>query len=1027
MRGLVVYVQSTCGTELANRDNLTVELRDISASWELVFYNVLQQVASRCGQRKKDIQVTLRYVDDEGDLVTVNSDREWREALKLAGREEVECVAINLVATTVLRKESGKRNVCSPLSCGSAISSCCPRTQPSGLGFEQTMPNETFLGQQIPSNVLNPNQADYKYTGEALRAVTLPLGPIGGGSIALAGDGGLRQWQVCNRVCHLAHVPDSFFAIRVDVGSTSKAAVLQSPTLYDDTGFKPENYITDHVVPAASKQLLSKLPGVKEIEITARYPIVEIDYTSGEVPVQIHTEAFNPCIPLDSKNSGIPVIVFNFTVTNTNSSTAKVSLLGSLQNFVGWDGATDIQNEVMYTGYGGNTNSLLNQNGMTAIDMSNASLYSMDAFNGHISLATFHGTADVVTNLLQFDNVTDLWKDFTTTGLPGSGQSGPSPSGKTWNGALALTREIPANTSQTFTFLLAWHFPHRYVNWSQAGFGIKDKMTQFYIGNQYANFWKDITEVLDYTQTNFAMLVAQTRMLRDAMYKSTLPWQVVDSAAARMMVFRSPTCMWHADGNLYGFEGCSAKNGCCPLNCTHVWNYEMALSRLYPDLERTMRGVDLQEQISPNSIIPSRTTVPLELRRQWSFWPNYTDISQASTAICVDGEIGTVNKTYREVLQGAPKDWFDKQWPQVKKVMQRWMSSLDDGTGVVRGPQPNTYDCAVYGVNTFIGTQYLCALRAAEEMAKLQGDMALAKTYHDRFTLGSAQLDKLCFTNGKWYTQVVDSAHAVNVMSDGTFVDALGGWWWARSLGLGDILPIEHVKSSLQYTFQQNHVKQFDPGLQFPRKFFDQRDAGMFIIRWPDGKVPKNGLLYSSEGAWTGLEYPFAEQCLYAGLNDIALQVLTEARQKYDGTRRSPWNEVECGDHYSRQMAGFLLFEIASGQSSSYASPMTINLNFSPRLQFTNYRGFFILGSCWGQYSQIGDAKLSTGTAQLTVMGGQVALAQLQLTSSAANATLTVGTTSVTSQVTQNAGLLTMKFSSPLALKASQTLTVKLG
>ena len=71
MRGLVVYVQSTCGTELANRDNLTVELRDISASWELVFYNVLQQVASRCGQRKKDIQVTLRYVDDEGDLVTV--------------------------------------------------------------------------------------------------------------------------------------------------------------------------------------------------------------------------------------------------------------------------------------------------------------------------------------------------------------------------------------------------------------------------------------------------------------------------------------------------------------------------------------------------------------------------------------------------------------------------------------------------------------------------------------------------------------------------------------------------------------------------------------------------------------------------------------------------------------------------------------------------------------------------------------------------------------------------------------------
>ena len=46
----------------------------------------------------------------------------------------------------------------------------------------------------------------------------------------------------------------------------------------------------------------------------------------------------------------------------------------------------------------------------------------------------------------------------------------------------------------------------------------------------------------------------------------------------------------------------------------------------------------------------------------------------------------------------------------------------------------------------------------------------------------------------------------------------------------------------------------------------------------------------------------------------IVTTVLTDARNKYDGTRRSPWNEIECGDHYTRPMAGFLLFEIASGQ-----------------------------------------------------------------------------------------------------------------
>ena len=33
---------------------------------------------------------------------------------------------------------------------------------------------------------------------------------------------------------------------RVDDGTVSKAVVLQSPTLYDGTGFVPAAYITDH-------------------------------------------------------------------------------------------------------------------------------------------------------------------------------------------------------------------------------------------------------------------------------------------------------------------------------------------------------------------------------------------------------------------------------------------------------------------------------------------------------------------------------------------------------------------------------------------------------------------------------------------------------------------------------------------------------------------------------------------------------------------------------------------------------------
>ena len=36
---------------------------------------------------------------------------------------------------------------------------------------------------------------------------------------------------------------------------------------------------------------------------------------------------------------------------------------------------------------------------------------------------------------------------------------------------------------------------------------------------------------------------------------------------------------------------------------------------------------------------------------------------------------------------------------------------------MVRCAQPSTYDTALYGANSFIGSLYICALRCAEEMA----------------------------------------------------------------------------------------------------------------------------------------------------------------------------------------------------------------------------------------------------------------------------------------------------------------------
>ena len=101
------------------------------------------------------------------------------------------------------------------------------------------------------------------YRGGALRAVTLPLGGIGTGSVALAGDGGLRQWQIVNNVNHDAHVPDSIFGIWAGGWGAAgrNAVVLQSDALYDDGALQPSLAVSDRLGEHAATAEVEQVSG----------------------------------------------------------------------------------------------------------------------------------------------------------------------------------------------------------------------------------------------------------------------------------------------------------------------------------------------------------------------------------------------------------------------------------------------------------------------------------------------------------------------------------------------------------------------------------------------------------------------------------------------------------------------------------------------------------------------------------------------------------------------------------------------
>ena len=101
-------------------------------------------------------------------------------------------------------------------------------------------------------------------TNEKLRCSAMPLGGLGTGSIAIGGDGLLKQWQINNNINHRSYVPNSFFAVRTrqlndsDGNVITRALISSKP--HEEPNFIPAKSIGDHIVSKEMKKLFNMLP-----------------------------------------------------------------------------------------------------------------------------------------------------------------------------------------------------------------------------------------------------------------------------------------------------------------------------------------------------------------------------------------------------------------------------------------------------------------------------------------------------------------------------------------------------------------------------------------------------------------------------------------------------------------------------------------------------------------------------------------------------------------------------------------------
>jgi uncharacterized protein (DUF608 family) len=313
--------------------------------------------------------------------------------------------------------------------------------------------------------------------------------------------------------------------------------------------------------------------------------------------------------------------------------------------------------------------------------------------------------------------------------------------------------------------------------------------------------------------------------------------------------------------------------------------------------------------------------------------------------------LGTVLKVYREVRQGADRDWLNRLWGRLKRLMlyieNRWDPDRD---GVLTGKQPNTYDISFYGANMFIGGLWLAALQAAEQMALLQEDMQFARDMRETFERGSAHYDALLW-NGEYYIQVLEPDEATEFQyGDGCLSDQLLGQWWAHLLDLGYILPRDHVVTALESIWRYNLRRGFSGFEHNFRVFADCEDSGLLVCTWPHGGRPEVPIRYADE-VWTGIEYQVASHAIIEGLVDEGFEIASALRARYAGDRRNPYNEIECGDHYVRSMAGWSLLEAVSGFRYNAVDG---SLRFAPVTSDAEVRLPFLTGTGWGTFEQSG-------------------------------------------------------------------------
>lgn len=537
------------------------------------------------------------------------------------------------------------------------------------------------------------------------------------------------------------------------------------------------------------------------------------------------------------------------------------------------------------------------------------------------------------------------------------------PFGQKQRGAIGTRVVLAPGESRTISFLITWWFPF----FKEVGGPLGQIQDLAKLKRFYATSSDSALKVAQNIARDFDRLHSQTQLWNKTWYDSTLPHWLLDRAMIPLDTIATQTCYLFDSGRFYGWEGVT----CCPGTCQHVWNYAQALARIFPSLE-----ADLRQRVDYG--LAYHDTGATDYR------------GESGKHVAHDGQCGTIIRAYREHQMSKDDTFLKPIWPRVKQSIVYLIDQDKDGDGILEGEQYNTLDASWYGPMAWISSMFGAALRCGEAMARDMGDEAFAKQCAELAQKNHDSVTAKLF-NGEYFIHIPPDFKHTNT-NKGCHIDQVFGQSLAYQVGLTDrILPKKQTISALQALWKYNFApdawdyrQKHQDKLKGGRAYAMAGESGLLMTTWPmggdevaHGNGPDWAVGYFNE-CMNGFEYQVASHMIYEGDADLVekgLAITRAVHDRYAAAKRNPYNEVECGDHYSRSMASYGAFLAVCGWR--YHGPRGF-LAFAPRITPDNFRAPFTAAEGWGTMSQT--IKNGTQTQTIEIKYGSLRLTETAFT-----------------------------------------------